>query len=573
MAKQTAGFVDQHIEKVVLGVCALIFLGTAAYYFGIGPYKVDDKDPKQLIENARQVAEETQNRVRSAPAYDPAKDKDNKQGVANEPLKALARWFGNAAEGLVSIAGIDPKSPRTQAFPTPLLAVHGIAEEDKLSPAKLVAPSAPIVMSGHAYLDMPPTVDFEAALKSSSQTRTESRERSWVSVAAQVNLAEQFKSFLAAKYPPGMAMSMPIIRVHLQRKVVGERGADWEEVTPYTPYKRIVLPDATFLPNGALDGNSSTAVSKFRELIRAGQELIARCPLPPKTQGTRGDEPTAPPLPYIDSPPGTVVASPGEPPGPRGSDPNTVAGVQRAREWLGRAQKALAGQKPYSDPDPELAHLLARAASVTKGLSPADAERAKKLMQEAEAAAKTAKRPLPSGALEEAEHLMPILAHDLDVTPGRSYVYRIRYEILNPLVGSAQMRDPADARKMTLVSDWSPESREVEVKSDLFYFLTKADAKAQTAEFTVFKKMAGGEFERDTFKVGPGQLVGQKVKNVDFSTHKVFVFIESTKGGRADTRVILADAVDGNLSEHLLSKEANDRRMNELIGSGKKKRG
>lgn len=573
MAKQTAGFVDQHIEKVVLGVCAVIFVGTAAYYFGVGPYKIEEQDPKQLIEQARQVAEETQNRVRSAPPYDPSKEKTNKPDGSTEPLKVLARWFGNAAEGLTTIAGIDPKSPRTQAFPPPLLTVHGIADEDKISLARLVAPSTPIVISGHAYLDMPAQSDFEIAVKSSAGGRSESRERSWVSVAAQVNLAEQFKSFLAAKYPPGPLMTMPIIRVHLQRKVAGDRNADWEEVTPYTPYKRIALPEANFLSNGALDGTSSTTLSKFRDTIRASaaQDLIVRSPLPPKTQGTRGDEPFAPPLPYINAAPGEDQGLPGPMPN-RGNDPTIAAGIQRAREWLGYASKALAGQRPFADPDPELAHLLARAASVTKGISSADIDRAKKLLQDAEAAAKAAKRTLPTQSSEEPEHLMPILAHDLDVTPGKTYVYRIRYEILNPLVGSANMRDPADARRMTLVSDWSPESRPVEVRSDLFYFLTKADAKTQTAEFTVFKKVAGGEFEKDTFKVAPGELVGGKKKNVDFSTQKVFVFIETTRGREPDTRVMLADAVDGNLSEHLLKRDASDKRMAELGGNGGRRR-
>jgi len=566
MAKQTAGFVDQHIEKVVLGVCAALFLGTAVYYFGVGPYKVDEKDPKQLIENARQVAEETQNRVRSAPAYDPAKDPGNKS-ISTEPLKALARWYGAAAEGLVAIAGIDPKSPRTQAFPTPLLVVEGVAEEDKVSLAKLAAPGAPVVVSGHAYLDMAPPVDFEALYKSTSGGRVESRERSWVSVAAQVNLAEQFKAFLAAGYPHGMSMSMPIIRIHLQRKAADDRNADWEEVTPYTAYKRIVPPEAEFLPNGALGGASLADVNKFRTMIRNAQDLIARAPLPPKSPGTRGDEPFAPPLPYIDVAPGAVTVTPGAPPPkPGGPDPAAVAAIQRARDWLSRGTKALAGQRPFAEPDPELALILARAASVTKNLPPAEAERAKKLMQEAEAAAKKANRPVPVGAPEEPEHLMPILAHDLEVTPGRTYVYRMRYEILNPLMGSDRVRDPADGRKVTLVSDWSPPSREVEVKSDLFYYLTKVDTAKQSADFTVFKKVAGGEMVSEKFTVSPGEVVGNKKKGgkgagVDFSTHKLCVYIEDAG---ADKRVVLADAVDGGLTERLLSRDSSDKRFKDF---------
>ena len=572
MAKQTAGFVDQHIEKVVLGVCAALFLGTAVYYFGMSPYKIDDKDPKKLIAEARDVAELTQKAVREAKPYDPTKDASNTK-ISTAPLEELAKWFGESPLGLIKIAGIDPRSPRTQAFPTPLLPLEGVADEERVQLARLSAPSAPIVVSGHAYLDMPAQMDFETLYKTGGSGNKESRERSWVSVAAQVNLAEQFKTFLAARYPHGMYMSMPIIRLHLQRKVVGEAGADWEEVTPYAPYKRITPPDPEFLPSGALSATSSTEINKFRTMIRLGQDMIARATLPPKTQGTRGDEPFAPPLPYIDIAPGVIKTDPGAP-GPKpGTDINAAAALQRARDWLTKGTKALNGQKPFTDPDPELALMLARAASVTKGISTAESDRAKKLITDAEAALKTAKRTMPGNTPDEPEHLMPILAHDLEVTPGRTYVYRIRYEIFNPLIGSDLVRDPADGRKITLVSDWSPPSREVEVKSDLFYFLTKVDVGKQTAEFTVFKKIAGGEFEKANFDVVPGDIVGSKKKApkssaADFSTHKLCVLIDTV--GK-ETRVVLADAVDGSLSERILAKDSKDKRIDELSGSGKRR--
>lgn len=574
MAKQTAGFVDQHIEKVVLGVCGALFLGTAIYYFALGPYKVDGQAPKDLVENARSVAERTQDAVRRAPAYVPPKEDANKPSA--EPLKELAKWFGTQAEGLISIAKLDPRSPRTQTFSTPLLVVEGVADEDKLTLAKLVAPSAPVVISGHAYLDMPQQIDFETLYKSGPTSRVESRERSWVSVAAQVNLAEQFRTFLAAGYPHGMSMSMPIIRIHLQRKLADEKNADWEEVTPYTIYKRISPPEAEFMPNGTLAGASSKDVEKFATMIRLGQRLIARAPLPRKSEGTRGDEPFAPPLPFMEVDPGQVVsADPNPIARPGANNPADAAAGQRAKDWIRDGTKALAGQRPYGAPDPELAMALARAAAVSRGLSTADVDRAKKLMQDAEAAAKKANRPIPSSAQEEPEHFMPILAHDLEVTPGRTYIYRMRYEILNPLMGSDRVRNPADGRRVTLVSDWSEPSRPIEVKSDLFYFLTKADPAKQTADFTVFKKVSGGEMVSEKFTVSPGDIVGVKKRGSkssgpDFSTHKLCVFIDEAG---SDKRVILADAVDGSLIERLVSRDSNDKRLKELsANSGRRGR-
>ena len=578
MAKQTAGFVDQHIEKVVLGVCALVFLCTAAYYFAVDPYQSEGNSAKTLCDAARQAADEAVVAVKRPRPYDPKTDPSNK-AINNEPLVLLGRWFGASADGLIKIAELLPRAPRSVPFPVPLLAVRGIAEEDRHGLAGLVAPGTPVLTSGRTVVALRPKVDLEQMGRLQPGTvREENKEVSWVSVGAQVNLYEQLKSFERARYPAGTAMSLPIVRVRLQRQVVGEADAEWEDVDPYTPFKPLRTPDLQFLPGGKLVVASSGELNKFRSLIfnRVAQDYIARTPLPLKAEGTRGDEVNAPPLPYLDAPPDTKTPGPGTIGGPPKPGDDNAAANERVKVWLNTATAILAGRRPFTEPDPEAALILARAAAATRNIKPAEVDRAKKLMGDAEAACKKAKRPVPKDAPLEPEQLMPIVAHDFDVVPGKTYVYRIRYEILNPLTGNERLKDPNDAMTVLMASEWSVPSREVEIKSNTYYFLTKIEPGARNdngiaappvAEFTIYKKVSATEWKREKAKVVPGEPIAVKksgTRNADeFSTGMVCVDIEAGNG-RGEGTVILASIADGTLFERSLSIDSSDKRRKDL---------
>jgi len=220
--------------------------------------------------------------------------------------------------------------------------------------------------------------------------------------------------------------------------------------------------------------------------------------------------------------------------------------------------------------------MLARAAAATKSVKPAEADRAKKLMAEAEAACRKAKRPVPKDAPLEPEQLMPIVAHDLEVIPGKTYVYRMRYEILNPLTGNERLKDPNDAMTILMASDWSAPSREVEIRSNTYYFLTKIEpgakgdsgiAASPVAEFTIYKKVSANEWKREKAKVLPGDPIGQKktgARNAeDFATGMVCVDIQPGNG-KGEGTVILASIADGTLFERSLSVDSNDKRRKDL---------
>ena len=54
MARQSVGFVDQHIEKVALGLCAAALVGILVWYFALGPY---GGDAGPLLAEASKAAE------------------------------------------------------------------------------------------------------------------------------------------------------------------------------------------------------------------------------------------------------------------------------------------------------------------------------------------------------------------------------------------------------------------------------------------------------------------------------------------------------------------------------------
>lgn len=124
-----------------------------------------------------------------------------------------------------------------------------------------------------------------------------------------------------------------------------------------------------------------------------------------------------------------------------------------------------------------------------------------------------------------------VWAHDLGVKPGATYRYRARLEIYNPFFArtrqlSGEQADLAKAFSLsTAVSEWSePVSMEPEVT---FFLVDAGPGEGRlglgTAKFEVFRYVEG-ERRRETFTVQPGDRIGDeratgKVKReIDFGT-------------------------------------------------------
>ena len=530
MAKKSANFIDLHAEKVVLGICAAALIAAGVYSFGGMRFKEKGRGPADLVEEAGKAADDVQKAIArgTTPKAEPGKKPD---AGSSQPL---IDWIKKGPQALVDAAAVQQKLWRTQKFPPVRTGVAAVAPEDRRDLVKAATPGVPIVMSDRRQFDMPesPSPGESGRGGEPSSTSTKSVTRCYASVGVQVDTSEQELALSAAKYPQTTRLS--IVRVQLQRKDESEPWRGWEDVETYVPVK---------LPERPVDANGNASLAglvDFKRMLDGARRMITRPDLP-----CRGA--TYPPLPSLDP----------------------ESGPGRVKKFLDTAKKAKAGKKPFTQVDLDAAYLNLRAAAADSATSEKDLEVIKKEIAEVEGKMPKGRPADWKGSPQAVDRLIPLMAHDLDVEPGHSYVYRVRYEILNPSAGvPADMKDGKDANRLTVFSDWSPPSRSVEVTSDLVFFLTQADPKKKDVMVTVFKKTRTGWKDQE-YKVKVGEAIGQKEKagknkGTDFSTGVIcvdldFARLDPAPGGKKTVAMVYVDPADGKLRQKYLSRDLKDK--------------
>ena len=132
-----------------------------------------------------------------------------------------------------------------------------------------------------------------------------------------------------------------------------------------------------------------------------------------------------------------------------------------------------------------------------------------------------------------------VWAHDVLAKPDHTYRYRITAHVYNPFFGKKgrlleEQHDLADSMTMAVAtSEWSEPTR---VKSQTRFFVTEAKADEDTlnigsAKIEVFK-LAGGEWHSQIIEVQPGDPIGQLSNDgngeVDFRTNAYVLDILKT---------------------------------------------
>jgi len=577
MAKQDVSIIDKHIEKIVLGVCGLVFVGTVMYCFVLGRFAVNDAGADALVEQAAEKAEQIRDRALAASV----KPDDPTTGGAQttQSVEQLARWFGETAPGLIENAGIAPTTPRSYPFGPAFVSAVESDEGEERSLVKLVPPHIPVAAGGTSTFNMPtekpPLSDYTGG---ENPTPTPS-ERPWVSVSTQVDLVEQETNFRAANYPPRSFLQ--IVRVHLQRKDLTEpwrRG--WENVDTYLPFSEFEMPQVVEEAGGAMKWRGMDR-GEFTRIIVQNQDAIARPRLP---LVVRGDNWRAPPVPFLERPPEsaqdtgtsrfTGVRTPATPKG--GPDMTS-----RIRNWISTAKRALRGRRPFEDVDVDAAYINARSALVVAESANVDERLRRDVVETFEEAFKLAEqqgRPV-SRPRNAADRQMPIMAHDLSAIPGHTYVYRIRYEVLNIFAANpGALADREDAGHVTLVSDWSPPSRPVEIPSETRIFVTGAERDRGQVTVTVYKKNRRG-WASEEYKVAVGETIGRKERRgpnrgIDFSTGLVVVDIDFDRrsDGKDDVAMVYASVDGSRIGENLLLRDRSDparRRLSQQLAANR----
>ena len=133
--------------------------------------------------------------------------------------------------------------------------------------------------------------------------------------------------------------------------------------------------------------------------------------------------------------------------------------------------------------------------------------------------------------------------HDISLEPMKTYQYRIRLKLENPLLAQDRIAKPVeDAERIALYSPFSPWSEPVFVPQVTEFFLSGYNVSSGTVKVTVFAR-ALGQTVKQNFSVAPGWSVGENAKvkvtdpdngessvqMVDFSTGVVLLAVDFAK--------------------------------------------
>ena len=539
MAKQDVGFVDKHMEKAALGACALALLGAVWFSFMSHRFAVNGETPSEIAKKIGDESESVARTVRNATfKADESKETDSK----DDPSAQLARWYGEDSEGLIQIAGLQANATRTQPFGTRLLSTSETSMANRHNLAQMVAPRIPIITTGRTGFHLPEEkLSLEEYEESDSKGQGSGSVRNWVAVAAQVDLVQQDINFISEKYPPG---SFPeIVKVRMQRRDETEPWRGWQEVDTYLPFER---PERPTIFSAASNRFTLEGLSAFRNLIASKQKYIARPKLPERGSG---DSTTLPGLPYFPEPPSTKKED------------------KRARQWLSLGRAAEAGKRAFKDgADLDLAYILARAVINSPKSRAKEVKAAEALLKKVQPKFSKTRAGVMALPSRQPERLMPIVAYDMTAIPGHRYVYRMRYEVYNTYAGNrGELLNRDDAKRLTVMSEWSPRSRVVEIDSDVRFFLTKANTGQNKVTITVFKRK-GKEWRKEEFKIGVGDKIGDEIrlgrnKGTNFNTDTVCVDIDFSRrvNGKKDVALVYTDTNDGSLRERFLSSDKTAR--------------
>lgn len=511
MAKQSAGFVHEHIEKVVVLICGIIAIGSIYFAFLGGRFdSADGQSPNQLLEELAQNAQNVPNLIQNAR---PPKLEEEPPG--GPEVAQLLKWYGDDREPITDILNIPNVVPRTQPFPPLLVSTTEVSADQKHNLAKLVQPDVPVIMAGRSEFDIPeakPTLDqfFQGA----DPKDVISVDTNWVAVAAQVNLKQQEIFFRVEKYPQDAFLA--VVKVHLQRFDTAAPWLGWQDVDTYLPFQEFERPPLT-------------KVNSLRTLVDLQQDAIARPRLPKRTGGDRVDD-FYDIVPFLKAPPT--------------KDRDELKKL--VRNWADLAEKAFEGKRPYPDRDAAAAMILSRAVVTSKLAESRDLRDSREIFRKA---AGKLKNDIPGYVPDDSadpDQMMPIAAYDLNAIPGHTYQYRIRYEVINHYAGNAgELRNPNDASQLTVFSDWSPPSREVLVEAAKQFFLTAADAGGRRARVAIWEKKRNS-YQNNTVTVRIGDMIG------DTGAQCIDLLFNEEINGKQDAIMIYV-AQDGSLRQAILS--------------------
>ena len=147
-----------------------------------------------------------------------------------------------------------------------------------------------------------------------------------------------------------------------------------------------------------------------------------------------------------------------------------------------------------------------------------------------------------------------IFTHDDTVQPGKTYRYRIRYSLKNPLLGAppAQLPNPQIGNVLGITSKESEYGSPVTIPEKVQFFIASG-IWGGNAKFDVFI-WKDGVVQMKQFSASPGDRIGKPEADGNFQTIWTIVTLPAT---RDDDRIVIVND-EGRMMSRIASKDRDD---------------
>jgi len=400
----------RNFEKVVLAAAALVLVVAAVLLVVLRPSRVGEREVvRRLIDQIRQRDEDTIEEVLP-------KDEQERLGLAREPL--TVQDFEDRLAQLPADWPAEPDfipRPVTGEIPPTMITA-------RTPPKQILAVEALQTAVGRGVTSETVSHPLERMADHNLM------DVAWVSCTGKFNLTFQVK-----EYQAGNAKEQPIVitRVEMSRREQKGDGtwSDWEAVPAQGA--KAVLDKLPRRPENSRDGRG---VFAWARAMLAAQESVCR-------------------LPMVE-----LVAN-----DPEGQTISQVAGeVQGVRQptW----------EKTQPTTGPEAGGGLPAPAGGAPAAPAAGGEWFEMELPPAAPAGPAA--PETEAPLLPEFVLATVWAHDLSMRPGRTYQYRMRVSVFNPVYGSTECEDEEARWTPELTGEWSEPTESVTIPRLVhFYFV------------------------------------------------------------------------------------------------------
>lgn len=516
MAKQNVTLIERHVEKIVLGVAGAVLLGVAFFYLIGTPHRVDVQGeqvgPQELYAKIRQQAEAAQDKMKRAT---PEKNLPLLEGLRIDPQGSPYEFWKLPTEFTVAYVPLAPAAPELKG-----------EQRGKIRLAEIITPSPVVVSTGQASAKLePPTVlaGVGAGTQVQESLPAVTQDWHWVAVFSAVHRKDQRDKFDEAQYAADR-QRLVVAGVEAERQ---ERLPDgsWDTPQIVTGYSPQVIPirkttELVQLGDGTWAVRDQKEITDYKQFLDlpGSQEDVLR----PAFQSHLVDYP-----PDWQAPaelPGLAIKLAdfgvitkdhlGALPRPRpvrssqGKPGSASLAKDRTKltplQMWNQAKTALDKQQ-YVEAE-ELLNQIVKATDAAENLKKQAEDRLRQNRTNFEKAhhAEARKAEPASGAMDLGPDVEPLWLTDLNVTPGKTYRYRLRLLVFNSYVGYATpLEDPQDSGKVVLEGQWSDWSEPIQVQpaSCLFFSSIRPDTNSAKIEI---QELVDGKWRTGTqdLKVG-----------------------------------------------------------------------